>query len=141
LFGDSLTVNLGDVLSGIDKEVDSIKLFNITLLIDSTTGTAPGTKLSGLFLLRNNNQSYDTLFVMNNMPLPTFAEEQSVFDPKLTSAGFTYNPTFVNIMHGLLQQNPQPMIHLALGGIGSSTPLHFNAHLKIYTQVFAKIKN
>ncbi len=140
-FGDSTSVSLSKVLAGLDNEVDSIRLFNITLVIDSTTGMAPDTKLSGLFMLRTNNSGSDTLITMNSTDIRSFATERSIFDPKLADSGFTYRSTAILTLHDLLRQTPQPTVFIAFGGVGSTAPLHFAAHLKLYTQVFTTIQN
>ncbi len=38
-YSGSATISLNNILSKIDKHVDSAKVFNITMLIDSVTGT------------------------------------------------------------------------------------------------------
>jgi hypothetical protein len=131
ILSDSLSVNLGDALSGIDKEVDSIRIFNITLLIDSTD---TGVIAQGGLRLDN-----DTVLTLVGTPLSAFATERSIFDPKLKTMGFSYDSTIVLTLQQLLRQKPQPVVHIAFGIL--SSPLHFTAHLKIYTQVFAMIKN
>ena len=137
ILADSLTVNLADALAGIDKEVDSIHIFNITLLIDSVnTGGSNTIALGGLKL---NN---DTVLTLVNTPFSAFSTERSIFDPKLKNAGFSYDSTVVLTLQQDLRQKPQPSVHIAFG-IFSLPPsqLHFTVHLKLYTQVFATINN
>jgi len=136
MYGAVEAVNLEDVLSGIDKDVDSVKIFNITLTIDSTQGTPAGTTLTG-----GIGVNADTLVLMMNTPISAFSTERTIFDPTLKNAGFSYNNGVITILHGFLQQNPRPTVSLAFGAIASNTPLHFTFHFRMYTQVFAKIRN
>lgn len=136
MYGATQTVNLEDALAGVDKDVDSIKIFNITLQIDSTAGTPAGTTLTGGIGLNN-----DTLIIMRGTPLSAFSTERTIFDPTLKNLGFSYNSNVVTILHGLLQQNPLPTIVLEAGAITNQSPLHFTFHFRLYTQVFAKVKN
>jgi hypothetical protein len=136
MYGTTETVNLEDVLAGIDKDVDSIKIFNITLLIDSTAGTPAGTTLTG-----GIGVNTDTLVLMMGTPITAFSSERTIFDPTLKNAGFSYNNGVVTILHGFLQQNPRPTITLLFGAITNKTPIHFTFHFRLYTQVFTKVKN
>ncbi len=132
---DSLPVNLGDAMSGIDNEVDSIRIYNVTLLIDSTGTSDSGIIARGGFKLNN-----DTVLTLVDNPLSAFATERSIFDPRLKNLGFTYDPTMILKLQQYLRQKPQPVVQIAFG-ILSTSPIHFTAHLKIYTQVFATINN
>ncbi len=136
LFGGSGTVNLSDVFSGVEDQVDSVRIFNITLLIDSTAGTPSGTSLTGLLIL-----NADTLFTLNGTPLSEFSGERTIFDPKLKQRGCTYSPRTVGILQRLLNQNPHPSVTISFGGIASTSPVHFSAHMKLYTQLFTNIQN
>lgn len=138
ILADSLTVNLGDALAGIDKEVDSIRVFNITLLIDSVD-TMGGSNIISLGGLKLEN---DTVLTLVNTPFSAFATERTIFDPKLKNFGFTYDSTLALTLQQYLRQKPQPVVHIAFG-IFSLPPsqLHFTVHLKLYTQVFATINN
>lgn len=132
---DSLSVNLGDAMSGIDNAVDSIRIYNITLLIDSTGNPDSAVISRGGFKLNN-----DTVLTLVNNPLSAFSTERSIFDPRLKNLGFTYDSTMILKLQQYLRQKPQPVVQIAFG-ILSASPIHFTAHLKIYTQVFASINN
>ncbi len=129
-------VDLSDAFAGVDQEIDSVRVFNVTLKIDSTAGTAAGTALDGLLLM-----NADTLFRLNGTPLSAFSAERTIFDPTLSHVGFTYSASTVLKLQHYLQQRPQPTVTLSFGGIASSTPVHFSAHFKIYTQFFARVQN
>ncbi len=135
-FGGSGTVNLSDAFSGVEDQVDSVRIFNITLSIDSTVGTPPGTSLTGLLILNT-----DTLFTLNGTSLSEFSTERTIFDPKLKQRGCAYSPATVGILQRLLNQNPHPSVTVSFGGIASSSPVHFSAHMKLYTQIFTRIQN
>jgi hypothetical protein len=136
MYGATQSVNLEEVLAGVDKDVDSIKIFNITMLIDSTQGTPAGTRLTAGIGINT-----DTLVTMIGTPIGTFISERTIFDPTLKSAGLSYNSGVVTILHGFLQQNPRPTVTLQFGAIADQTPLHFTFHFRLYTQVFTKAKN
>ncbi len=136
LFGGVGTVDLSEVFSGVADEVDSVKIFNITLLIDSTAGTASGTALTGMLVLNT-----DTLFTLNGTPLSEFSGERAIFDPRLKQRGLAYSAATIGVLQRLLNQTPSPKVTIGFGGIASSSPLHFSAHLKFYTQVYTRIQN
>src|ERR1043166_8524460 len=51
-------VDLGGLASEVDKGIDSIKVYNITLQIDSTAGTNPATTFSGSGLIHGGQLYY-----------------------------------------------------------------------------------
>ena len=126
---ESKTVDLATVVEDIDKEIDSIKVFNVTLFIDSTEGTASGTTASGFVAL-----DALTLVSLTDVPLSAFATERSIFDTTIT--GFHYNDAGVAHLISVLKQRPLPSVDVSVSGSTSSSPLHFTLHLKLYTQVF-----
>ena len=134
----SFNVNLQDVLTGIAKEVDSIKAYNITMLIDGTDGTDPN--LNGRIVLKNG-VNVDTLLTMKDTPISPFASERTIFDTKLHNDGFNYSPTIVTTINGCLKQDPKPTVTVTASGSANQGPLHFTIHVKVYTQVFIKGKN
>jgi len=128
-FGDAATINLQDAVGGI-SDVDSVKVFNITLQIDSlTNGTSPATTISGTATLDGV-----TLFTITNVALSAFSSERSIFDNSL--AGFSYNAAGVSHLLSVLRQRPLPTVTLAVGGTASAPTLHFTTKIKLYSQVF-----
>jgi hypothetical protein len=129
-------VALSEIFNGVDNEIDSVKVFNVTMLIDSTAGTTGGTVLTGLLLINT-----DTLFTLNGTPLSAFSAERTIFDPTLAQAGFTYSTSTLMKLQHALNQKPQPTVTLTFGGIASNSPIHFSAHFTLYTQFFTRAQN
>ncbi len=125
------SVNLGDVLSDIDDEVDSIKVYNITLLIENLGTTNPS--VTGDITVNGN-----TLLSMNNTPISVFVSEHSIFDASLQAQGFNYSSTIVPTINGYLKQDPKPTVNVVASGSAAPAPLHFKIHVKVYTQVFTR---
>ncbi|MBI1805390.1 MAG: hypothetical protein HY033_06025 [Ignavibacteriae bacterium] len=137
-FDESRTLNIADVLSSIDKAVDSIKVFNITLQIDSLTdGTSDTTKVSGSATVDGN-----PLFTISNVPFSAFTSERSIFDN--TISGFVFNSVGVTYLVNLLQElqsdTPPSSVTVRAFGNVNGTNLHFTVNLKLYTQVYTKAK-
>jgi len=137
-FDASRTVNLDDIRSGIKKNIDSIKVFNVSLLIDSTAGTNPSTTVTGAVLING-----DTLAGVTGVPISDFATERSIFDTTI-AGGRVFRNAGVATLIALLKQLSQgtgPMTATARAfGNASSSPLHFTIKLKLYTQVFTPKK-
>ncbi|GEM_PF-1055255 len=139
-YADSTTIALHDVLSGIDKHVDSITVFNVTLLIDSLrNGTLASTTVTG-----SGSIDGTTLLTLSNVPLSTFSSERSIFDPSLKSlpggASFSFDPAGVSYLNGLLK-HPDSLpasVKVKVGGTASQSGLYFDVTIKLYTQIFAK---
>ncbi|HEV8539440.1 MAG TPA: hypothetical protein VGR15_11035 [Bacteroidota bacterium] len=123
------SVDLEDILSESDNAVDSIKAYNITMLIDN-----PGA--ANLALTCNMTVNGDTLLTMNNTPASALASERTIFDSKLTALGLSYSPTIVPTINGYLKQNPKPRVTVLVSGVGTPAPLNFTIHVKLYSQVF-----
>ncbi len=138
-FDDSRTVDLEEIRRGIDKNIDSIKVFNISLQLDSTTGTNPSTTVTGAVLINE-----DTLIAVNGVPISDFATERSIFDSTITG-GRAFRNAGVATLIALLRQLSQGTSGLTATvrafGISSTSPLHFTIKLKLYTQVFTPKKS
>jgi hypothetical protein len=134
-FDRSDTLQIADVLSSIDKSVDSIKVFNITLQIDSLTdGTNDTTKVSGSATVDGN-----PLFTLSNVPFSAFASERSIFDNTIPGSPI-FNPSgvthLVNLLHALKSDTPPTSVAIRTFGNVSGSNLHFTIKLKLYTQVY-----
>lgn len=125
----TITIDLHDILADIDKSIDSIKVFNITLQIDSTAGTAPGTTVTGEGYIDNL-----LLLSINGDSISRFATERSIFDT--TSTGLSYADAGVAHLVAVLKMDPLPTVTLRARGTASTSNLHFTIKLRLYTQVF-----
>lgn len=140
LYADSAAVSLRNALSGVNKQVDSITVYNITLLIDNLkNGTQSSATLTGL-----GGIDGDTLVMLTNVPLSTFAVERSIFDPALRSlpsgGACSAYAAGVSYLNGLLKY-PDALptsVKLKVGGISSQNGLYCDVTLTLYTQVFVK---
>ncbi len=129
-FGTVATVHLNDVLQNVNNVADSIKIYNISVTIDSVTGaTATSTPISGIASIDGN-----PLFSLNNVALSALHTEHSIFDPSI--AGCTFNAIGVQYLVHSLRQNPPPNVTVAVLGSSSASALHFTLHVKIYTQIY-----
>ena len=129
-FGIAATVRLSDVLKDVNNIADSIKIYNISVMIDSVTGTtSASTPISGTASIDGH-----ALFSMANVPLSSLHNEQSIFDPSV--AGFTFNSTGVQYLVQSLRQKPPPNVTVAVLGNSSASTFHFTLHVKIYTQIY-----
>ncbi|SRR5258707_493922 len=134
-YSGSTTIPLRDILESIKKEVDSITVLNITLLVDSTAGTASPLTISGSASI----DSY-TFVTLSGVPITAFSKERSIFDK--TIPGFSFNRAGVDHIVDLLR-DPGSVPETVVAAVSASTsasPLHFTIHVKLYTQVFTKSK-
>lgn len=136
-FDDSTTINVAEVLSSVDKDIDSIKVFNITLQIDSLTdGTQGTTKLSGTAMIDGH-----ILFTILDpgVELSAFASERSIFDETI-SGGPIFRADgvahLISRLHSLHSSSPPASVTVRVSGSASSSTLHFTVKLKLYTQIY-----
>lgn len=129
----SQTINPQELLSGIENSVDSVKIINVTLQIDSITdGTDPATTFSGSGSVDNI-----VLLTVSGAKLSDFSTERSIFSGSL--AGLTYSAAGVSHIISMLHQSPLPTSALlAVSGTASTSNLHFTLRLKLYTQVYTR---
>ncbi len=133
ILADSTSKDLEDV-KNIDKDIDSVKVFNITVQIDSITGgTDSSTTLTGTVTL---DHAY-TLFTLDTVALSEFVTERSIFDNSLGNK-FAYNSAGVNYLLDLIKNkpNPLPTVWIAVYGRADKSPLHFRVRLRLYTQIY-----
>ena len=137
-FDVSQTVDLQEIRSGLDKNIDSIKVFNISLQIDSTAGTNSATTLTGAVLIDG-----DSLIAVNGVPISEFATERSIFDATITGGRVFKNAgvaTLIALLRTLSQSSGPLTATVRASGAASASPLHFTIKLKLYTQVFTPPK-
>ena len=134
-FDEGASFDLSSLKDLTDQTIDSLKFYNLTILIDSATGTP---SISGSIVVDSVNgvPASDTIVTLTNVPITDFSSERSIFDPTL--AGVTYNASAVAILKGYF--NSGAVIHVRASGSSSSSPLVFDIHVKIYGQVFTKPK-
>ncbi len=130
-YDESAAVDLEDIRTNIDANIDSVKVFNITLQIDSSAGTNPATTVSGSALIDGN-----PLLTLSGTAISQFASERSIFDTTITG-GPIYNNSGVQHLINVLSQRPLPTVTLRAFGSASGLPLHFTIRLRLYTQIFA----
>lgn len=124
------TVRLADVLDGASASADSVKIYNITVMVDSVTGaTSPDAPLTGSALIDGN-----TLFSLSDVPISALGKEHSIFDA--TVPGFSFTNAGVQYLVQALRQDPPPTVTVGVVTRSSSSALHFTLRVKIYTQVY-----
>lgn len=135
------SLDLNGVVAKVDQTVDSVKFFNLTIVIDSLGSNTPdSTSISGAVTVDNTNSlPYRYKIVtLAGVRLSDFASERSVFDT--TIAGFSYDQTGIDFLVQALKQNPPPVLYVSVQGSASHGPLLFRLKFKVYAQVYAKGK-
>lgn len=128
--GTAATVRLGDLFASVNDIADSVKIYNITVTVDSVTGaTSPSTPLTGTASIDGN-----ALFSLTAVPLSALGREHSIFDPSV--AGCAFSASGVQYLMQSLRQNPPPNVTVAILASSSAPALHFTMRVKIYTQVY-----
>ncbi|MBI1805540.1 MAG: hypothetical protein HYR76_00650 [Ignavibacteria bacterium] len=127
------TLHLNGIRASFDKHIDSIKVFNITLLIDSTAGTDTSTTISGTAVIDGH-----ILLTLTHVRLSTFSSERSIFDTTMASAGFSFNSDGVSYLLDLMSdlENLPSYVVVNISGTAPPGPLHFCIRLKLYTQLY-----
>ena len=116
-YADSATIALHQILSGIDENVDSISVINITLQFDSlANGTLPSTTLSGSGYVDGM-----TLLTLSSVPLSAFGSERSVFDPTLPSSYVSCNPAATQHINNILKHPESLPSTMWVGVMGNAS--------------------
>lgn len=127
------TVNLADARfsdqHGSSFQVDSVRFYNLSVLIDSSQGTPAGTTLTGILKINN-----DTLATMFNVPLAAFTPERSIFDRSL--AGWRFSDAGVRVLIQALRNPNPPSVTFSFGAFASNSPISFRARIKVHAQVY-----
>ena len=135
------TVDLSEVFEKIGNEIDSVKIFNITVQVE-TTEVTPGTTILNGFASAGGN----TIITLHDLPLSSVKTERSIFDTTIT--GFELNTAGVQSLVDAIRAasedrgNSHP-IDFAVAGTASNSPgspLQMKVHFKVYTQVFTEPK-
>jgi len=131
------SVDLNKVRSDI-ADVDSVKFYNLTILIDSTSGTPAGTHLSG-FMVAVNSLVTDTVVTLSGASVADFATERSIFDKTLPA--LKLNGAGVLHLFNAISLPTPPVVTFIMGASSDNTPLHFTVKIKVYGQIYTKPKN
>jgi|ERR1051326_8026442 hypothetical protein len=131
-FQDADSINLGAVRDAASKTIDSLKFYNLTILIDSTDGTPANAKISGSIRVDGN-----ILVALSNVPISAFSSERSIFDPTLTGVSAP-SPGVVNDLKTKFADGETVLVEV--DGSSVSSPLNFYVHVKIYGQLFTEAK-
>ena len=132
-FSGSNTIHLSDVFSGIDIDIDSVSVINVSILIDSLSNGAVGsTTISG-----TGSVDGHALLTLSGVALSTFSSERSIFDPTLSGAGVTYGSAGISYINSMLR-HPESLPSSTSISVSGTTSQNgrFKAHIKFYTQVF-----
>jgi hypothetical protein len=128
--GSATSVRLADVLADASEIADSVKIYNITVTIDSVTGaTSASSPLSATAGIDGRE-----LFRLTDVPLSALGREHSIFDTTVT--GCTFTASGVQYLVQALRQSPPPTVTVGVLAHSSSSALHFTLRVKIYTQVY-----
>ena len=135
-YSGSKTVNLNDIFDAVGNRIDSIKVFNITLQVDSTEGTPAGTTLTG-----TGTADDVTIVTMTNADITSLATEQSIFDPSFTA--FTLNSDGVDalatkITNAFADRSVPHNVNFEVSGSRSTSTgsLKMKIIVRVYTQVY-----
>ena len=136
------TITTGDLSASIGKSIDSIAVFNVTLLIDNfLNGTSPSWTVSGSATIFDGGTPYP-LMTLTSVPFSTFSAERSIFDATLASlpnsGSVRYDTSGVGFLNRILK-NPAslpPTLTVHVEGTASNSQLYFDITIKLYTQVF-----
>ncbi len=135
-FMQSGEVNLSDAASDISQDIDSVKVFNVTIRVENTGGTAPLTTFSG-------NATFDgnTVATLTNVPLSTLANETSIFN----TTGISFNGTGVHALataiNAAVSQHDGTLHSFSVTMTASESPVNIKIHVKVYTQVYTPAPN
>jgi hypothetical protein len=133
-YSGSKDVNLNDIFDAIGDQIDSVKVFNITIQVDSTGSTPSGTTISGSGKVDGNN-----LVTMTSVDIATLAGEQSIFDTGFT--GFTLGAAGVDALVSAVgtafaDRTVDHFVNFSVSGTSSGSPLQMKIIVRVYTQVY-----
>lgn len=126
-YQDTVSINLAAARKAASESIDSLKFYNLTLLIDSTDGTPANARISGHILVDGF-----VLAQLTNVLISDFSTERSIFDPALT--GVQIFPSVVSYVKGKFDNGATILVQV--DGSSLSSPLNFYVHLKVYGQLF-----
>jgi hypothetical protein len=133
-YSGSQNVNLNDIFDAIGDQIDSVKVFNITIQVDSTGSTPSGTTISGTGTVDGN-----TLVTLSSVSIASLTTEQSIFDTNFD--GFTLGAAGVDALVSALgtafaDRDGDHTATFAVSGTSSGSPLQMKIIVRVYTQVY-----
>ena len=126
---DSVFINLSDVRNAANSTIDSVKFYNLTLLIDSNT--TPNAKISGFIDVNGIS-----IVSLSGISTSQFKSERSIFDTSLV--GWNYQSAGISYLVNALEQPNPPTVLITATLNQLSDSVHCSIHVKIYGQVFTK---
>jgi hypothetical protein len=137
IFADSVTVNVADAVSAIDKDIDSVNLFNITLRI-VRIGNAPADNLLSGDATFNGSK----FLSLSNVGVDAFSTDQSVFH---LPSGVTMNRQgmrqIVRAIWAASRHQTSDSAVVKIAGTSTKSPNNYTIYLNLYTQVFTPPPN
>jgi hypothetical protein len=127
------SVDLQMIHKSSSEGVDSVRFYNLTITIDSTEGTPPGTSLTGTIGIVSGGTIH-VLAQLNNVPITGFSMERSIFDRSLSGMNVDYSG--VGFLIGAMSMPAPPKVGFGMVASSSNSPLHFTVKVNLYAQVF-----
>ena len=137
-FSSSETIDLDSVAANISQDIDSVKVFNITVRIENAGTTPASTTFSGTASFEGN-----TLATLSGVSLTTLSTERSIFN----TTGITFNGAGVSALGNAINDavhNSGGSPHtrtFAISMTASDSPVNIIIHVKVYTQVYTVSPN
>jgi len=137
-FSESQSVNLQSVMDTINRDVESVSIFNITMFVSNTYESLPQTSISGQLTVRiSGGSETHTLVSFTNISFDEFLIERSVFSEELP--GITHDPDGIQALVNYFNRKPAPMVNFTINGTANSAGdgdrLTFDFVVKLYKQV------
>jgi hypothetical protein len=131
-FADTGTIDLNTAIKNISKDIDSIRVFNITVRLENTGSTPAGAIFNGTASFEGT-----PFATMTNVSLSTLSTERSIFN----TTGLAFNSAGMSALTAALVDavnNPDTPHSRTFNVTASSSvgPVQLTIHLKVYTQVF-----
>jgi len=123
------SVDLGELRDVVDKDIESIRFYNMTLMIENNK--YPNATISGSLKINGT-----TLLTLNNVHTNIFHIEKSIFDTsgtnmQIDNAGLT-------LLVNAIKANPPGTVSMKAELQPLSEALDFTLWIKIYGQITAK---
>ncbi len=131
------SLDLHAIVAKVSQSVDSVKLFNLTIAIDSLGSSTPAsTRITGAITVDDVNvlPYHYNIVTLTGVPLSEFASERSIFDT--TISGFSFNESGSEFLIDALAQSPPPVLYVNVQGSADHNPVQFRLRFKVYAQVY-----
>ncbi|MBI4809963.1 MAG: hypothetical protein HY800_00650 [Ignavibacteriales bacterium] len=127
-YDDSVSINISALKDVTEESVDSLKFYNLTLMVENNTSPNNATVSGALSV--NGYQ----LITLTNVSLSEFANERSIFDKNIS--GYQYHAAGVSFLLQTLKTQSPSIITCRASFGPVSNELHFDLRVKVYGQVF-----